>query len=364
MKINTCLTAQSFKNKYWIENFNLLHEDLNLETLPPKNDIPVPFLLRKYWNVLWKKKENIGKEFLNPSNIHIIDIQRIWEFTQIIASINNISKNNLKGKKILSLGAGFEPCLFVFAKLGAEVYASDIYNSSDFWFPEMVKFIKEKPEIFCHYQNFKPNIKYVHLDLQSNKQISRLGKFDIIYSVSSLEHIYTVFRKKRKLFKNITKHLKEGGIFSFTTEFIVKHDNIRRHKILVKKILYKLKEKINSLIKKNYSNILLDKNKQNLIKKINKRNKTQINYITIINLIKIAINEIKNLPRFNIRYDFFTYEELLALIDTLSKYNLYLVEEVDWNSCYELPHESLKPKEQYQVPISLTFFKNLNYKIK
>ena len=59
------------------------------------------FLLLIYWTSLWKKKGNIGIEFLNPSNLKIVNLQRVWEFTQIIASINYISRNNLKGKKIL-----------------------------------------------------------------------------------------------------------------------------------------------------------------------------------------------------------------------------------------------------------------------
>ena len=80
----------SFVRRNLIKSYYIIHENLNLNSLPPKKDIPVPFLLRKYWNVLWKEKDKIGKEFLNPSNIKIVDIQRIWEFTQIIASINSL----------------------------------------------------------------------------------------------------------------------------------------------------------------------------------------------------------------------------------------------------------------------------------
>ena len=109
----------------------MLHEDLDLQLLNQVS-FPIPFLLQKHRDTLWKNKEKIGKVFLNPDNIKIVDLQRIWELVQVIANIYHFSNNNLKNKKILSLGTGFEPCLLTLAKLGAEVYASDIYYSPDY----------------------------------------------------------------------------------------------------------------------------------------------------------------------------------------------------------------------------------------
>ena len=78
--------------------FNIFHEDLKLDSLPPK-DAPTPVLLKRYWEGLWKNPQKIGNEYLNPSNINIVPIQRIWEFIQIVTSVCHISNETLKKKK-------------------------------------------------------------------------------------------------------------------------------------------------------------------------------------------------------------------------------------------------------------------------
>lgn len=343
MNINTFQTAKSFKSKYWMEIFNLIHKDLNLKCLPPK-DLPIPRLLDIYWNHLWKEEKNIGKEFLNTSNIYIRELGRIWEYIQIVASVTYVLNNNLKKKKIISLGAGVEPCLFVFQKLGSEIIASDIYDLPIYWSKHLKIFLEEKPDIFCPYKNIEPNIKYINLNLKSKKEINKLGKFNVIYSVSSLEHIYSSFRKKKKLFKNIIKHLNEGGLFSFTTEVIIKYNKIRNYKKYIKLILISLKEIISGA------------------RSLKKHLKTLLNNITSIQKLKILIFKIKNLHRFHRRYDFFTIEELKILIKLLNKRKVYLVEKVDWKTYNEFLIKSTKIEDNYYSSISLTFCKDLKYK--
>jgi SAM-dependent methyltransferase len=348
MKINTCITEKSFESEKWKKAFKLLHEDLKLNSLPPKND-PLHLLLKIYWNSLWKEKRNIGKEFLNPSNMNIIGLRRIWEYTQTIASICDISNNNLKDKKIISLGAGIEPCLFAFSKLGAEVYASDIYHSPDYWHPDIVKYIDDKPEIFCHYKNFKPNIKYIDVDLRENNFTKNLEYFDIIYSVSSLEHIFITFRKKRKMFMRIIRHLKENGIFSFTTELIVSYDKTRNYQLYLK-----------SLFK--YFQSILTRRKFHS-KKVSRRfNKFGDNSLErsldskkILSQIRILIKKILKIFHYNRRYDFFTIEELKKLVKSLAKKDVFLVQEIDLETSYEFTKKPKIPKGQIQNSISLTF---------
>lgn len=341
IKINIFQTKKSFESNYWKGILNLIHKDLNLKSLPLKN-LPLPSLLNIYWHFLWKKEENIGKEFLNPSNMHMNGLRKIWEYTQIVASINYILKNNLKGKKILSLGARVEPCLFILAKLGAEVIASDIYDSPNFWSTKLVKILKEKPEIFCDYLNFKPNIKFINLNLRNKKEINKLGKYDVIYSVSTLEHIFSSFIKKKQLFKNIIKHLKDDGVFSFTTEVVIKYSKIRNYRKYIHLLITNLKNIFSTQkLLKYFFNILL--------KSIS------------VQELKNLIYKIKYLYRFNRRYDFFTIEELKKLIKTLYKHNVYLVEKVDWKSCLEFPKKPPNFKDQYYSSISLTFSKNSKF---
>jgi len=351
MIFNCGVTAKSFKSEYWIKIFNLLHEDLDLHLLNQKS-FPIPFLLLKYRDVLWKNKEKIGRVFLNPDNIKIVDLQRIWEYVQIIASIYHFSNNNLNNKKILSLGAGFEPCLFTLAKLGAEVYASDIYFSPNYWHSDLVKYIYDKPEIFCHYKNFKPNIKYLYLNLKSKKSFANLDKFDIIYSVSSLEHIYSSFRQKKKLFKRIANHLNNNGILSFTTELIIKYEKKHMYTIYFKKFLSTL----NKLIKNHNSRDNKGAMKSSDTKALRIYEgifKSQLKS----DYFRKIFNIIKNLPRHNRRYDFYTIEELLSIIRVLSRLKINLVENIDWNTCTENLVISKYPAKQYRTSISLTFLK-------
>lgn len=342
VKINVCKTAESFTIKEWLKSYNQLHEDLKLNCLPPKN-LPSPVLLDIYWRYLWKEEKNINRELLNPQNLHIKMLGRVWEYIQIIYSISITLNNNLKDKTILSLGAGVEPCLFLFDKLGAKVTASDQYNLKTYWFRNHLMYLKKETFIFSHYQNHIPNIEFKNLDLRSNKSLKRLEKYDIIYSVSSLEHIYSTFSRKKKMFKRIIKHLNPNGIFSFTTELIVKFKPLRRWRIYLNHI----KNQIRFLIKDNFKiRYLLF----NLKKKLS------------LYEIKKLIFKISKIYRFNRRYDFFTPEELLKIIKLLDKRGIFLVEKVNWDTCCEYPIKSQKFVGQFHSSVSLTFSKNQKFK--
>jgi len=285
---------------------------------------------------------------------------RIWEYVQVIASIYNVSNNNINNKKVLSLGAGFEPCLFTLAKLGAEVYASDIYFSPNYWDSDLVKFIYEKPEIFSHYKTFKPDINYLHLNLKSKKDFAKFDKFDIIYSVSSLEHIHTSFRKKKKMFKRIANHLNPNGILSFTTELIIKYEKKPMYKIYFKQFLSIL----DALAKNQNSTNNLGTIKSADTKALKTYERTIKSRLKSDYFRKI-FNMIENLPRDNRRYDFYTIEELLRIIRILSKQKINLVENIDWNTftenvvCTENLVFSKYPAKQYRTSISLTFLKEM-----
>jgi SAM-dependent methyltransferase len=342
IKINVCKTAESFNIKEWLRSYNQLHENLKINCLPPKN-LPSPVLLDIYWRYLWKEEKNINKEFLNPQNLHIKMLGRVWEYIQIVYSISITLNNNLKEKTILSIGAGVEPCLFLFDKLGAKVTASDQYNLETYWFRNHLKYLNKERSIFSHYQNHTPRIEFKNLDLRSNKSLKSLKKYDVIYSVSSLEHIYSTFNKKIKMFKSIIKHLNADGIFSFTTELIVKFKPLRRWRIY----LHNIKKQFRFLVKNNFKiGRLLFQLKKKLA----------------LNEIKKIIFKISRVYRFNRRYDFYTPEELLKIIKILMKKGIFLVEKVDWDTCCEYPIKSNKFVGQFHSSVSLTFSKNNKFK--
>jgi hypothetical protein len=179
--------------------------------------------------------------------------------------------------------------------------------------------------------------------LKNRKELSQLGEYEIIYSISSLEHIYSLFSSKKKLFKNIIKHLSDDGIFSFTTELIIRYDRTINLKRLLKIIKKSLKEgKIN----------------KNVIKNIYKSYTMSPSEFKSKNIYRTILFHLYNLNRYNRRYDFFTKEELKAIIKLLQKRRCYLVEEVNWSSCNKLAIKTNKFREHYHTSIALTFRKN------
>ena len=70
-----------------------------------------------------------------------------------------------------------------------------------------------------------------------------------------------------------------------------------------------------------------------------------------------VFTKLKNLPRDNRRYDFYTIEELLNIIRVLSKLKINLVENIDWKTCTENLVISKYLSKQHRTSISLTFIK-------
>lgn len=334
MKFNSCVSSKSFDDKYWLYIFEILHDDLDYDATNYKESFPS--LSWTYWYYLWNLNEKTEGQFLNPTNMKIAKLHRIWEYVQTIACIYHFSDRSLENKKIISLGAGVEPCLFTFSKLGGNVIASDIYFTSNYWHPEWVKYIRNEPEIFSHYRKFKPRIDFINLNLKSKEDLRALGNFDIIYSISSLEHIYSSLTKKIKLFKRIGGHLNPGGIFSFTTDLVLKHDKTRMYKFYLRYINFKIRKVFNISPKNQFAQYINPFQSKS---------------------IKSFLYVMFNLHRYYRRYDFFTVDELKKIIDVLRKKKLYLVEDVCWKSCLEHPIKSKKFRGQWKTSISLTFRK-------
>jgi len=137
MKFNSCVTSKSFNSKFWVKIFDLVHDDLDYSVF--KEKYPYPFLLWIYWYYLWKNEGKTEGKFLNPTNMKIPKLHKIWEYIQTVAIIYHFSNLSLENKKIISLGTGVEAYFFTLSKLGGKVIASDIYFTPNYWHPEWVK---------------------------------------------------------------------------------------------------------------------------------------------------------------------------------------------------------------------------------
>jgi hypothetical protein len=240
MSLNTCCTAQTFSDPAWNESFREFHR--NLIKCSFDQDRLRPSMFDWYWNTLWKDApEKIFMEFCNPQNVR--QTHKIWEYVQIVHSLR-MTMQELKGKRILSLGAGIESPLWALARMGAGVVATDIYFERRYWHKEQVGHIRSNPSVFCPYADCKPvQFKNINLKFRTpwgRMAFGRLGTFDAIYSISSLEHIHgahrvascgsnrPILKKKIAMFSRILPRLRSGGIFTFTTEIITGHAGKRR----------------------------------------------------------------------------------------------------------------------------------------
>jgi hypothetical protein len=120
-----------------------------------------------------------------------------------------------------------------------------MYFERRYWHPEYVPFLRRDPGFFCPYEGKAGDVRFINLNLRIRGLAGlirwrTLGDYDAIYSISSLEHVYgvqkkssenpamPVLAKKIALFRRIVKHLKNDGVFAFTTELITRFEGKRR----------------------------------------------------------------------------------------------------------------------------------------
>jgi hypothetical protein len=240
MLFNTCCTAATFRDPEWMKIHAEFHRDLKERR--PEDRGPFPSILDEYWNNRWKDApESCNSEYLSAENLH--RNHRPWEYIQTLASIYHGRGQDLRGKRILGLGAGVESPLWTLSRWGADVTATDIYFEKKYWHPEFIPHIRGNPEIFCPYHSAYPvhfrNLNAKIRRLRNLFEWLNLGKYDVAYSISSLEHIHgtqrrersmpeRIMRKKISMFRRIARHVAAGGILCFTTELIVTRGEKRR----------------------------------------------------------------------------------------------------------------------------------------
>lgn len=111
-----------------------------------------------------------------------------------ILSFSNLSKNNLKNKRILDAGCGTGEKSLFFSKNKANVTAIDFSQGQ-------LKVLKEKRK--------KNNleIKIIEMDLLKG-DFKKLGKFDLIFCIGVLHHTENAY----KGFLNLVSCLKKDGV--------------------------------------------------------------------------------------------------------------------------------------------------------
>lgn len=238
---NTPCTARTFESAEWMEAYRELHRDLRL----PDNLDPTavgPSVFGWYGTTIWNgHPERVGREWCAPENLR--ETHKVWEYVQVLGALRS-GLGDLRGRRVISLGAGIETPLWALSRLGAEVIATDQYFRGRYWHPEQVPEIRAGGRAFCPYGEYRP-VRFLDLNLRFRSLASlftwaRLGDFDALYSISSLEHVHgtnrrgppegvpRIFARKLRMFRRFAKRLRPRGVFAFTTEIVTQCDKVRR----------------------------------------------------------------------------------------------------------------------------------------
>jgi SAM-dependent methyltransferase len=136
------------------------------------------------------------------------------EYTWILEQMRNV-----KGKAILDIGAGVSPLPLYLVKHGGAVTTVDKSP------------IIRMPRVRSHTWNEWGYLNYSLIDsrlsslcVDMNKARFRRGRFDIAYSVSVVEHMHSVVR--RRLWANLGTWIKGGGTLLITLDLIPETDDL------------------------------------------------------------------------------------------------------------------------------------------
>lgn len=123
--------------------------------------------------------------------------------------------------RVLSVGAGHEPILYWLANEVGQVIATDLYEGSWTW-----KFSQEgNPDVLTQPAAYAPfpyrEDRLVFLQMDGSALGFRDESFDVVYSLSSIEHFGGVDGARRSV-ADMARVLKRGGVLALATEWCVR----------------------------------------------------------------------------------------------------------------------------------------------
>jgi SAM-dependent methyltransferase/tetratricopeptide (TPR) repeat protein len=138
--------------------------------------------------------------------------RKAWEFIHVYIGLKALGLLN-QDTRALGLGVGHECLIYAFTNSCKEVIATDLYESQDWSTASMaVNDVYERNPF--PYQRDRLLVK--HMDMTQIEFPD--NSFDFIWSCCAIEHVNN-FRDLHRVYQEIHRVLKPGGIAALTTEF-------------------------------------------------------------------------------------------------------------------------------------------------
>jgi tetratricopeptide (TPR) repeat protein len=137
--------------------------------------------------------------------------RKAWEFIQVYAGLQELGYLNGESRT-LGLGVGHECLIYAFTEVCKEVIATDLYDSQT-WATASMKPSEVYERSRFPYQRDRLTVHSMDMTNITYPDNS----FDVIWSCCSIEHVNN-FKELHRVFSEIHRVLKPGGIAALTTE--------------------------------------------------------------------------------------------------------------------------------------------------
>src|SRR5262249_13752531 len=157
--------------------------------------------------------EDFQQPHLAPYPVH----RKNWEYEQLLHGLEELGAIHSEAI-VLSIGAGHEPPVYKLTNHCKQVHATDLYGVSGFAGEESNASMLVNPDQYSPfpYKRRRLVVQYMDaLDLRYEDDT-----FDIVFSLSSIEHFGGIESAKKSL-REMGRVCRPGGIVALTTELVI-----------------------------------------------------------------------------------------------------------------------------------------------
>jgi SAM-dependent methyltransferase len=146
--------------------------------------------------------------------------RKSYEFTQLLFGLDRLGALR-EETRVLSVGAGHECPLYWLANRVARVYATDLYDQSwqSAFGREGDAAVLADASTFAPFEYRRDHLFFLRMD--GSRLAFRDSTFDVVYSLSSIEH-FGGFEGARRSIDDMARVLRPGGILALATEWCVR----------------------------------------------------------------------------------------------------------------------------------------------